>query len=158
MVLVRVVLPAIHMLSSSPSRTDMIGWRERVTLPSLSKRSIVAKVDTGAKTSSLHAPDLTIVAGTAGPLARFDFHPDPDHPAHPVPVQAPVIDFRTIRSSNGVAETRPVSRTELAIGADRFEIDVTLTCRERMGFRMLIGRRVLEDRFWVDAGREFLRT
>lgn len=136
----------------------MIGWRERVTLPSLSERSITAKVDTGAKTSSLHAPDLTIVASTAGPVARFDFHPDPDHPASPVPVVAPVIDFRMVRSSNGVAETRPVIRTEVEIGDDRFEIDVTLTCRRRMGFRMLLGRRVLEDRYWVDPGREFLRT
>lgn len=136
----------------------MIGWRERVTLPSLSERSITAKVDTGAKTSSLHAPDLTVVDGRVGPVVRFAFHPDPDHTAVPVPVQAPVVEFRTVRSSNGVAEIRPVIRTEVEIGADRFEIDVTLTCRKRMGFRMLIGRRVLEDRYWVDPGREFLRT
>lgn len=136
----------------------MIGWRERITLPSLSDRSITAKVDTGAKTSSLHAPDLRIVAAHGGPIVRFDFHPDPDHPARPTPVTAPVVDFRRVRSSNGVAETRPVIRTEVEIGGDRFEIDVTLTCRKRMGFRMLIGRRVLEDRYWVDPGRDYLRT
>ncbi len=136
----------------------MIGWRERVVLPSLSDRPITAKVDTGAKTSSLHAPDLTIVERDDGPMVSFEFHPDPDHPVGPTSVSAPVIDFRTVRSSNGVAETRPVIRTEVEIGRDRFEIDVTLTCRERMGFRMLLGRRVLEDRYWVDPGREFLRT
>jgi hypothetical protein len=146
------------MLSSSPSRADMIGWRERVTLPSLSQRSIVAKVDTGAKTSSLHAPDLTIVAGAAGPLARFDFHPDPDHPANPVPVQAPVIGFRTVRSSNGVTQRRPVIRTEMRLGEHHLEIDLTLTCRAAMDHRMLLGRRMLEDRFVVDPGRSFLIT
>ena len=136
----------------------MIGWRERVTLPFLSDRPITAKVDTGARTSSLHAPDLTIVEHDGGPVVRFEFHPDPDHQAAPTPVSAPVVDFRMVRSSNGAAETRPVIRTEVEIGRDRFEIDVTLTCRKRMGFRMLLGRRVLEDRYWVDPGREFLRT
>lgn len=137
---------------------DMIGWQERVTLPSLSDQPIVAKVDTGAMTSSLHAPDLTIVERNDGPLAHFEFHPDPDHPVEPTPVSAPVVDFRTIRSSNGMEQTRPVIRTEVEIGDDRFEIDVTLTCRQRMGFRMLLGRRVLEDRYWVDPGRSFLLT
>lgn len=136
----------------------MIGWQERVTLPSLSEQPIVAKVDTGAKTSSLHAPDLTIVDHHRGPVVHFEFHPDPDHPLEPTPVSVPVVDFRTVRSSNGLAETRPVIRTEVEIGEDRFEIEVTLTCRRNMGFRMLLGRRVLEDRYWVDPGRAFLRT
>lgn len=151
----------------------MIGWRERVVLPFLSDLPITAKVDTGAMTSSLHASDLTVVESDTGPVARFEFHPDPVHasawvamPAGrspyadpgPTSVVAPIVDFRLVRSSNGAEETRPVIRTEVEIGTDRFEIDVTLTCRKRMGFRMLLGRRVLEDRYWVDPGRDFLRT
>ena len=91
-------------------------------------------------------------------MAHFDFHPDPDHPIEPTPVAAPIIDFRTVRSSNGLAETRPVICTEVEIGDARFEIELTLTCRRHMGFRMLLGRRVLEDRYWVDPGRAFLLT
>ncbi len=146
------------MKTSPSSRSSMIGWCEKVLLPTFSPQPITAKVDTGAQTSSLHASELTLLEHDGATLAQFQFHPDPELPDSPDVVTSPVVDFRTIRSSNGQAETRPVIRTEVEIGEDRFEIDLTLTCRRRMGFRMLIGRRVLEDRYWVDPAQSFLLT
>lgn len=140
------------------SQAAMIGWRERVSLPSLSELPITAKVDTGARTSSLHAASLVVAERSGQPMASFEFHPDPEQPGDPTSVVAPVIEFRMVRSSNGQEQTRPVIRTELILAGERFEIELTLTCRERMGFRMLLGRRFLEDRFMVDPGRSFLLT
>lgn len=136
----------------------MIGWREWVSLPSLSELPITAKVDTGAKTSSLHAASLVVAERDGQSMASFEFHPDPEHPGDPTSVVVPVLEFRMVRSSNGQEETRPVIRTEVDIAGERFDIDVTLTCRKRMGFRMLLGRRFLEDRYMVDPGRSFLLT
>ncbi len=139
-------------------RASMIGWREWVTLPRFCSSQIKAKVDTGAKTSSLHARDLTFVERSGETLARFKLSPTVQSTDGSAVVTAPVIDFRTVRSSNGQAERRPVVRTELRLGDERFEIDLTLTSRSSMGHRMLLGRRVLEGRFWVDPGRSFLLT
>ena len=137
-----------------PARAGTIGWRERVSLPRFCPTPITAKVDTGAKTSSLHAEGLTLVERGGETLARFELLPDAA-PSGTL-VTAPVIDVRTVRSSNGLAEDRPVIRTEVELGPQRFEIDLTLTDRAEMEHRMLLGRRALEDRFWVDVGRAFL--
>ncbi|MGH1490058.1 MAG: ATP-dependent zinc protease family protein [Acidimicrobiales bacterium] len=139
-------------------RASTIGWREWVTLPRFCPNPIQAKVDTGAKTSSIHANDLTLIRSGDETLAQFELLPSPDSEDGKTVITAPVVDFRTIRSSNGQTERRPVVRTELALGDERFEIDLTLTSRSLMGHRMLLGRRVLADRFWVDAGRSFLLT
>lgn len=144
------------MISERASRT--IGWREWVSLPRFSSSQIKAKVDTGAKTSSLHAQDLTLIEDGGDMLAQFELYPTIDSDDGMTVVTAPVVDFRTIRSSSGHTEDRPVVRTELALGADRFEIDLTLTSRTSMGHRMLLGRRALQDRYWVDSGRSFLLT
>lgn len=136
----------------------MIGWREWVRLPDFCPSPIKAKVDTGAKTSSLHAPGLTLIESEEETIARFEVHPDQGSTAGKTLVTVPVVDFRTIRSSNGQTERRPVVRTTAEIGDRTLEIELTLTSRAAMGFRMLLGRRVLEDRFWVDPGRSFLLT
>ncbi|MGB5760081.1 MAG: RimK/LysX family protein [Acidimicrobiales bacterium] len=143
---------------SSERASTTIGWREWVTLPRFSPSKIKAKVDTGAKTSSLHAEDLTIFEADGQTLARFRLYPDTESTDGVADVEAPVVEFRTIRSSNGQAESRPVVRTEVELGQQRFEIDLTLTSRTSMGHRMLLGRRALKDRFWVDSGRSFLLT
>lgn len=140
------------------TRAAMIGWREWVTLPRFSPDPIKAKIDTGAKTSSIHASDLTLIQSGEQTLAQFELLPSSETAEGGALVTAPVVDFRTIRSSNGQTERRPVVRTELELGGERFEIDLTLTSRTSMGHRMLLGRRVLKNRFWVDAGRSFLLT
>ena len=139
-------------------RACTIGWREWVTLPQLSPVQIKAKVDTGAKTSSLHAHGLTVVEGDEGPIAQFELHPEAGTDRGATTVSLPIVDYRSIKSSNGGVQRRPVVRTELELGTFRFEIDLTLSSRESMGHRMLLGRRMLQDRFLVDAGRSFLVT
>ncbi len=139
-------------------RASTIGWREWVTLPRLCETQIKAKVDTGAKTSSLHAHDLTLIESDAMTMAQFELHPFADSEDGATTVTAPVVDFRTVRSSNGESQRRPVIRTEILLGGHRLDIDVTLTSRKSMGHRMLLGRRMLEDRFVVDPGRSFLLT
>ena len=136
----------------------MIGWREWVSLPDFCDSPIKAKVDTGAKTSSLHAPGLLLIEDDDRTLAQFEIHPDHGSTAGKALVVAPVVDFKTIRSSSGHTERRPVVMTKAEIGDRIMEIELTLTSREAMGFRMLLGRRVLEDRFWVDPSRSFLLT
>jgi hypothetical protein len=142
------------LLSSTHSAT--IGWREKVFFPDFHQAPITAKVDTGAMTSSLHAADLHLIESGGTTLVSFEFQPDPGRSDPPRRVTSEVVDFRMVRSSNGREETRPVVRAGVAIGDDRFEIDLTLTCRARMDYRMLLGRRVLADRFVVDAGRSFV--
>lgn len=136
----------------------MIGWREWITLPRFSPTHIKAKVDTGAKTSSLHAHGLELEEHEGETVARFELLPHGNSSDDIATVIAPVVDFRTIRSSNGQAENRPVVRTEMELGENRFQVDLTLTSRSAMGHRVLIGRRVLEDRYRVDPGRSFLLT
>jgi hypothetical protein len=148
-------------VASSPNRTpaaDLVGWREWVTLPALAPLPLVAKVDTGAQTSSLHAPDLEIDDRSEPPLVRFTFHPDRERSGEPVPVTVPIVDQREVRSSNGEAEVRPVIRTTVSLGGQTNAIDLTLTCREQMQYRMLLGRRFLQDRYRVDPGGSFLLT
>lgn len=133
-----------------------IGWREWVTLPRFSSLPIKAKIDTGAKTSSLHAGDLELVERDDGTVARFRFQPDGEIDDEATVITAPVVDYRTVKSSNGQAQTRPVIRTEIEVGDDRFILDLTLADRGSMSHRMLLGRRALEDRYRVDAGRSFV--
>jgi len=136
---------------------DTVGWRERVSLPELSDQVIKAKVDTGARTSSLHAFDLRIIDGETGPMADFEIHPHQRSARDAVRVRCAIVDFRDVRPSSGRAERRPVIRTPVLIGAHHFDIDVTLTSRDAMGFRMLLGRVALRRRFLVDPGRSYIQ-
>ncbi|MEM7325425.1 MAG: RimK/LysX family protein [Actinomycetota bacterium] len=139
-------------------RANTIGWREWVTLPRFCPAPIKAKVDTGAKTSSLHAEDLTVIEQDDEVLVRFEFYPELENRETMSVITAPVVDFRTIKSSNGQTQTRPVIRTEMEIGGRSFDIDLTLTSRSTMGHRMLLGRRFLENRYHVDPAKSFVLT
>ena len=138
-------------------RTPVVaGWREWVALPEMSGVALKAKLDTGARTSALHAFDLDIVDGELGPVAAFELHPVQRSGLDAVAIEAPITTFRRVRSSNGRVETRPVVTTTLRLGATEWPIDITLTSRDQMGFRMLLGRSALRRRFLVDSGRSFL--
>lgn len=143
------------------SRTpkEAVGWREWITLPALCPTPIKAKVDTGARTSALHAFRLRLVDQPDGTIvARFVMHPHQRSTADSVTTEAEVIDFRAVRSSNGKLERRPVIRTEVVLGSTSMPLDLTLTQRDAMGFRMLLGRAALRKRFLVDPGRSYLAT
>ncbi len=135
-----------------------VGWREWVGLPDLGVEAIKAKVDTGAATSSLHAWDIEEVGTDAEgrPTLRFGVHPAQRDARTEVVATAALTGWRKVRSSNGQVEERPVITTTLALGDALVPIDITLTRRDAMGFRMLLGRSALRRRVLVDPGRSFL--
>lgn len=134
---------------------DIVGWREWVALPAFCDAPMKAKIDTGARTSALHAHGLELVSDGDALLARFEILPGQGQTTPRVSVEAVVEEERIVRSSNGSDEIRPVIRTELTLGAHTWPIEVTLSDRELMGFRMLIGRTALRNRFVVDPNRSF---
>ena len=141
---------------SKPKERPLVGWREWVALPELSSLPLKAKVDTGARTSTLHAFDLSLGKRNGELWVEFEVHPVQRSRAHAARVAVPVVGLRRVRSSTGHSEQRPVIRTPIRIGDHYYEIDVTLTSRDEMGFRMLVGRAAIRRRFWVDAGRSYL--
>ena len=141
---------------AKPRTRPLIGWREWVTLTDLGGARLKAKVDTGARTSTLHAFDLRIVSRNGSGWAEFEVHPLQRSSKDRVSVSVPITGYRTVRSSTGHSQRRPTIRTGLRLGDHVFQIEVTLTARDEMGFRMLLGRAALRRRFWVDPGRSFV--
>lgn len=133
-----------------------IGWEEWIALPELNLPAIRAKVDTGAKTSALHAfmvekffeDDITKI--------KFGIHPVPERPEIEVYSTAQLIDERVVISSNGQSELRYVIRTMAQFGGEKWPIEITLTNRETMNYRMLIGRSAMEGRVLVVPEQSFL--
>lgn len=134
----------------------IIGWREWVGLPDLEIPHIKAKVDTGAKTSSLHAFDVQVIRRQGKDYVRFKVHPVQHSSKETVLVEAPLLEFRKVRSSSGHVTRRPVIRTRVRLLKRLFRIDLTLASRDAMGFRMLLGREALSKRFLVDSAGSFL--
>jgi hypothetical protein len=132
----------------------VIGWREWVALPDLGVEWTKAKVDTGAKSSSLHAWDI-VVDEPAGTVS-FNLHPLQDDESVVIAATAPLVEHRDVRSSNGEVELRPVIRTTAVVVGEQFEIELSLSRRDEMGFRMLLGRSAIRRRFVVDPGRSFV--
>jgi hypothetical protein len=134
---------------------QLLGWREWVSLPDLGIEHIKAKVDTGARTSALHAFFLEPFERDGEDWLRFRIHPLQKNDELVVESEARVIDQRSIRDSGGHAENRYVIETTILLGDKRVTAEVTLTDRESMLFRMLLGRTALKGRFSVDPGRSF---
>lgn len=134
----------------------MIGWREFVTLPDLIGHPIKAKIDTGARTSALHAFGLDVTHEDGISTATFQIHPEQRSSAMSADVTCRIETFRRVRSSNGKSELRPVIVTRAQIGKVTWPIEVTLTSRDDMGFRMLLGRSAIRKHFLVHPSRSFL--
>lgn len=143
-------------MTSTKIRLKPIGWREWVGLPTLKTEWVKAKVDTGARSSSLHAFDLERFQRGGVQWVRFEVHPWQRSANNAVPTEAPLFDLRSVKSSSGRSEVRPVIRTLVTLGDMAYEIDLTLTRRDEMGFRLLLGREALRRRFLVDPGRSYL--
>jgi hypothetical protein len=141
---------------TAPARQIIIGWREWVALPELGGAIVKAKIDTGARTSALHAFGLRVLDRGPGQVASFELHPRQRSRADALRVECPVHSFKQVRSSNGRVERRPVIVSSVRLGALSWPIEVTLTSRDAMGFRMLLGRAAVRRRFLVDPGKSYL--
>ena len=134
----------------------MTGWREWVGLPDLGVEWIKAKIDTGARTSSLHAFDVREFDRDGQDWVRFKVKPWQDSQEDAVVVERPVHDRRAVRSSSGHAQQRIVVKLQIRLVDREVISEVTLSNRDEMGFRMLIGREALRRGFTVDPARSFL--
>ena len=135
----------------------VIGWREWVGLPELHVVALKVKVDSGAKTSALHAEDIVILRNrrTGARSVRFILYPRKKK-TKPIVAKAPLIGFRKVRSSHGHQTERPVILTKLRLGAEEWRIEVTLINRDIMGSRMLLGRSALKPGFLIDPQQSYL--
>ena len=141
---------------SDPPRDARIavGWREWVALPGLGIAAIKAKVDTGARTSALHTFRITPAA--APDRLRFEIHPLPGRPDVIAACEATIVDRRWISDSGGHRELRYIIRTPVRVGAHTWPIEISLTDRESMRFRMLLGRTAMEGRTVVFPDASYL--
>ena len=131
----------------------LVGWREGVRLPDLGVPWIKAKIDTGARTSSLHAFDIE--PDDHGRV-RFSIHPWQGTDEDPVQVELDVLDLREVRSSSGHVEERYVVVLDLTLAGRVVRSEVTLSRRDEMGFRMLVGREALAQGYLVDSSESYL--
>lgn len=127
-----------------------------MVLPEWGIAHVKAKIDTGARTSALHAFDIEIFEREGDSWARFALHPWQRSGEDSVVVEAAVLDHRHIRSSSGAAHLRPVVETTIVLAGEARTVEMTLTRRDEMGFRMLIGRQALTPRYVVDPGKSYL--
>ena len=133
----------------------IIGWREWVSLPDFETPPIKAKIDTGARTSALHAFRIRPFTKEGIPYVEFYIHPEQHRRKPEIRCEAPLLEQREVKSSTGHKELRYVIETDAEIGGDIFTIELTLTNRDELGFRMLIGRQAVRGHFIIDPGRSY---
>ncbi len=141
---------------NSPKEILTLGWREWVALPQLGIRQIKAKVDTGARTSALHAFEVRSFHEEGKERVEFLMHPIQKNNDAVVTCVADMLDKRVVTDSGGHKEERFVIATNLAIGKYSWPIELTLTARDDMLFRMLLGRTAIKNIARVDPARSYL--
>lgn len=134
----------------------LIGWREWIVLPELGITQVKAKIDTGARSSVLHAFDIKIFERQGKTKVRFKVHPTQRDTINTVIAEADLLEKRAVRNSGGHTELRPVILTDIELMGLRWPIELTLTNRDVMGFRMLLGRQAIRERFVVHSGCSYL--
>jgi len=133
-----------------------LGWREWVALPDLGIPAIKAKIDTGARTSALHAFYVETFKRGGERWIRFGIHPDQFSSEQVCHCEARLLDQRRVKDSGGHEEQRYVIATSVLLGEEQLGCEMTLTDRENMRFRMLLGRTAMRGRYIVDPGRSYL--
>ena len=134
----------------------MIGWREWVALPELGAATVKAKIDTGARTSALHAFSLHPFERDGATWVRFTIHPFQRDAHTRIATEAPLSGYRMVRNTSGRQEHRPTIVTAVRLLGITWPIELTLARRDEMGFRMLLGRSAVRRRFLIDPGRSYI--
>lgn len=137
-------------------RKRAAGWREWVSLPSIGVGSIKAKLDTGARTSALHAFNIETYWSNGELWARFFVHPYQENDAKEIACDARIEDIRIVSNPGGRRQRRLVIRTDIRLGDQTWPIDLSLTDRDEMGFRLLIGRTAMHGNLIVDPDHSYL--
>ena len=144
------------MKQKNPKPKIIAGWREWAQLPELGVEMIKVKIDTGAKTSSLHAFDLSTFTYEGRECVQFDIHPIQDNDNIRQTCLCPVVDYRWITSSTGHSQQRFIIQTLLKIGEFSSFIEISLANRDEMGFRMLVGRNAFKKGVLINPSHSFL--
>lgn len=146
------------MIKTNQADTDLltIGWREWVAFPELGLQAVKAKVDSGARTSALHAFSIERFHARKQDRVRFTTEPFQYKHLPKVHCEARLLDIRSVTSSSGQAEVRHVIETQIRIGDHHWPIELTLTNRSNMRFRMLLGRHAMKHRAILNPGRSYL--
>jgi ribosomal protein S6--L-glutamate ligase len=134
----------------------ILGSEEWCSFPELGIPTIKARVDSGAKTSALHAINIAPFKNEGQNWVRFDINPIQNNVKTVIHCEAPLVDKRVVKSSSGFREERFVIQTKLEIGNTNWNIEMTLTNRDSMGFRMLLGREAMSGRVLVDPEQQYL--
>jgi ribosomal protein S6--L-glutamate ligase len=133
----------------------VVGSEEWCALPQLNIPAIKVRVDSGAKTSALHAVNIIPFKKDGDPWVRYEVHPIQNEGKTTIYCESPVMDKRNVKSSSGYGEIRYVIKTVLAIAKSSWEIEITLTNRDSMGYRMLLGRQAMAGKMMVDPEAAF---
>lgn len=134
----------------------IVGNLEKCDLPELKIQNLHIRIDTGAKTSSLHVDNLTPFIKNNESWVRFDIHPDIHDVERIIQCESIVHDQRTVKSSNGTSEERYVIQTLFCLGRQSWLIQITLTNRSDMSYLMLFGREGMGDKLLVDPSQQYL--
>lgn len=140
-------------MKDQKSDLEFVGWRESVSLPEFKLIDLKAKIDTGAKTSALHADEIEFITVKGKKYVRFLVETDDGKKKY---IKSRFLEEREIKSSTGQKTIRPVVKTKIRMGNSEFEIEITLIKRNLMGFKMLIGREALNGRFLINPARSYL--
>lgn len=132
-----------------------VGWREWIALPDLKIPAIKAKIDSGARTSCLHTASYDLFEKEGAHWVRFTVHPIVKKDTQQT-LEAPVADFRIVRDSGGHEEKRPFITTPIQVGTHTWPIEISLSNRENMKFRMLLGRTCMADHLLIDCSKSYL--
>lgn len=134
----------------------IIGWQEWVSFSDLGIPAIKAKIDTGAKTSSLHAEDIEHFKKNGHNYVRFNVYPLQKNRSLTLSCEGLLVDKRHVKSSCGEIEKRPVIQTHVTMGDLTWLIEINLTKRDYMGFHLLLGREALQGHILIDPAKKFL--